>query len=104
MQSPVIENVSGLFLMAIPKVDGRLVVRFSGLRTLFLSDCNIGKLPDSIGDMMHLRYLGFDNVDMPALPESIGHLTNLQFLNVKRCALRIAKSTHSDSKFTAPWN
>uniref|UniRef100_A0A0D3GQI3 Uncharacterized protein n=1 Tax=Oryza barthii TaxID=65489 RepID=A0A0D3GQI3_9ORYZ len=50
-----------LFLMAIPKVDGRLVVKFCGLRTLFLSDCNIGKLPDSIGDMMHLRFLGFDN-------------------------------------------
>lgn len=79
-----------LFLMAIPKVDGRLVVRFSGLRTLFLSDCNIGKLPDSIGDLMHLRYLGFDTVDIPALPESIGHLTNLQFLNVKRCTLLTA--------------
>uniref|UniRef100_A0A0E0LK32 Uncharacterized protein n=1 Tax=Oryza punctata TaxID=4537 RepID=A0A0E0LK32_ORYPU len=79
-----------LFLMGIPKVHGRLVVRFSGLRTLFLSDCNIGKLPDSIGDLMHLRYLGFDNVNIPALPESIGHLTNLQFLNVKRCTLLTA--------------
>ncbi|XP_040382234.1 putative disease resistance protein RGA4 [Oryza brachyantha] len=76
-----------LFLISIQNVNSRLMVRFSSLRTLFLSDCGINKIPESIGDLMHLRYLGFESVNIQALPESISQLRNLQFLNVKRCIL-----------------
>uniref|UniRef100_A0A0D9WYF1 NB-ARC domain-containing protein n=1 Tax=Leersia perrieri TaxID=77586 RepID=A0A0D9WYF1_9ORYZ len=79
-----------LFLVGIQKFDTKLIVRLSNLRTLLLIDCNINKLPDSIGDLMHLRYLGLESVNISALPESISHLRNLQFLNVKRCTLLTA--------------
>ncbi|CAL4907596.1 unnamed protein product [Urochloa decumbens] len=78
--------VRTLFLIGTLKVESRLVVRFANLRTLLLTDTKINKIPDSIGHLELLRYLGLEQVSVSTLPESISRLSNLQFLNLKRCA------------------
>lgn len=78
--------VRTLFLIGTLKVEDRLVVRFANLRTLLITDTNIIKIPDCIGNLKLLRYLGLEHVSVSTLPESISRLRNLQFLNVKRCA------------------
>ena len=45
----------------------------------------IQKVLDSIGTLIHLRSLDFDETDISYLPESIGSLTYLQILNLQRC-------------------
>ncbi|XP_008813201.4 putative disease resistance protein RGA3 [Phoenix dactylifera] len=55
------------------------------LRVLDFSDSPIKKLPDSLGNLIHLRYLDMSFFDISALPESIGNLVNLQFLMLLYC-------------------
>ncbi|XP_065879908.1 putative disease resistance RPP13-like protein 1 isoform X2 [Euphorbia lathyris] len=56
------------------------------LRVLSLSHYgNIVAIPDSIGELKHLRYLSFTDTPIRRLPESITSLYNLQTLILKRC-------------------
>ncbi|KAM3693507.1 hypothetical protein ACB094_08G171500 [Castanea mollissima] len=67
------------------KVPHDLLLKLRFLRVLSLSDyCNI-KLPESIGDFKHLRYLDVSFTEIERLPESTCMLVNLQTLNLSGC-------------------
>ncbi|KAG1347784.1 putative Disease resistance protein RGA2 [Cocos nucifera] len=46
----------------------------------------IQRLPDSLDNLLHLRYLNISCTSISAIPESIGNLRNLQFLEMCGCS------------------
>ncbi|XP_074284826.1 putative disease resistance protein RGA1 [Silene latifolia] len=64
-----------------------LVEYWKFLRTLDLHDLDIQSLPNSIGELLHLRYLDqSDNKRLLVLPDSVTKLYNLQTLNLSGCS------------------
>jgi hypothetical protein len=59
--------------------------RLKKLRVLSLRKYNITVLPDSIGDLKHLRYFDLSSTDIRYLPESTCLLNNLQILLLRDC-------------------
>ncbi|XP_025635682.1 putative disease resistance RPP13-like protein 1 [Arachis hypogaea] len=55
------------------------------LRVLSLKCFSIESLPDSIGELIHLRYLDLSKTPIVTLPESLCKLYNLQTLKLKYC-------------------
>ena len=45
---------------------------------------SLGVLPEEIGGLVNLRYLGLEDTSIESLPETIKNLSRLQFLNVRR--------------------
>lgn len=64
------------------------------LRVIDIRGLAIQKLPEEIGDMIHLRYICVASRKLENLPSSIGKLRNLQTLEIKK-----TKVTHVDPKF-----
>ncbi|KAH9651166.1 hypothetical protein KPL70_026642 [Citrus sinensis] len=62
-----------------------LLPKFKKLRVLSLKSYHIIELPNSIGRLMHLRYLDMSNTAISSLPESTCSLINLQTLLLRRC-------------------
>lgn len=54
----------------------------SEIRELNLNDCKLENLPDSIGELVHLRCLKITLNNLTSLPKSIGKLTNLKELDI----------------------
>ncbi|KAF8762434.1 hypothetical protein HU200_009396 [Digitaria exilis] len=50
------------------------------LRVIDIQGLELKKLPNEIGSMIHIRYLGLQCGDLEKLPSSIGNLVNLQSL------------------------
>lgn len=58
------------------------------LRVIDLNGLKIQMLPNEIGSIIHLRYLGIRNSNLEELPSSISKLDNLQTLDVRRTNVR----------------
>ncbi|PON74208.1 NB-ARC domain, LRR domain containing protein [Parasponia andersonii] len=56
------------------------------LRVLSLYGSNITKLPDSIGDLMYLKYLNLSHTEIEEIPSTVCNLYNLQTLNLWNCS------------------
>ncbi|PIN19959.1 Apoptotic ATPase [Handroanthus impetiginosus] len=54
------------------------------LRVLDMEGLRLGKLSDTIGELVGLRYLGLRDNSLKELPSSLGHLKNLQVLNLSK--------------------
>ncbi|KAK9663603.1 hypothetical protein RND81_O270800 [Saponaria officinalis] len=64
----------------------KLVENWNFLRTLDLHDLDLRALPDSLGNLLHLRYLDLsNNMYLVRLPDSVLGLYNLQTLNLNSC-------------------
>ncbi|XVF82296.1 hypothetical protein PTKIN_Ptkin16aG0034800 [Pterospermum kingtungense] len=63
----------------------QLIPKLVFLRVLSLGGHHITNLPDSIGDLKHLRYLDFSHTLIKCLPESVSSLYNLETLLLRRC-------------------
>jgi len=64
----------------------KLLSKLPCLRVLSLNGYYIVELPDSIGDLKHLRYLDLSYTRIRGLPESITTLCSLQTLLLKSCS------------------
>ncbi|KAL5543713.1 hypothetical protein UlMin_007497 [Ulmus minor] len=70
----------------ILKVLEELAMEGGCLRVLsFSSLCTMKSLPDSIGNLKHLRYLNLSVTGLKKLPDSVGTLYNLQMLLLSNC-------------------
>jgi hypothetical protein len=52
------------------------------LRVIDLQGIQLGKLPDNIGRMIHLRYIGLRSCGLKDLPSSVAKLLNLETLDI----------------------
>ncbi|KNA15754.1 hypothetical protein SOVF_095370, partial [Spinacia oleracea] len=78
----------------------RVVLKCKSLRALNLSSWEIKVIPDSIGGLIHLRYLNLaSNTALEYLPDAITRLQNLQTLNLKGC-LQLKELPREFSKLT----
>ena len=112
-----VSYVRPLFLRSVGQMTSRISfarVDFTKLRTLvsentiffnMLSDCKslrvlklhgVSKLPDSIGNLIHLRFLYILQSAIKELPKSITELYNLQILRIEDCGdLKPPKGLHN---------
>ncbi|XP_054780808.1 putative disease resistance protein RGA1 [Prosopis cineraria] len=75
-----------LRLRYVSKSDLSMLLKFRCLRSLDLSRMNMTDLPDSIGKMIHLRYLDLSDCEkLTKLPKSLSNLVNLQTLKLTGC-------------------
>ncbi|XP_028789896.1 putative disease resistance RPP13-like protein 1 [Neltuma alba] len=76
----ILHFISGKFTHNLPS-------KFTCMRVLSLSDHFIKQLPDSIGNLKHLRYLDLSGTKIRKLPDSICELHHLQTLKLWLCRL-----------------
>ncbi|AES69614.1 putative P-loop containing nucleoside triphosphate hydrolase, leucine-rich repeat domain, L [Medicago truncatula] len=80
-------NTTNNYNFLSSKVVDDLLPSQKRLRVLSLSwYMNITKLPDSIGNLVQLRYLDISCTKIKSLPDTTCNLYNLQTLNLSRCS------------------
>ncbi|XP_029146785.1 putative disease resistance RPP13-like protein 1 [Arachis hypogaea] len=62
-----------------------LLSQLKYLRALSFHGFPLESVPDSIGELIHLRYLDLSKTNIVTLPESLGNLYNLQTLKLYSC-------------------
>lgn len=67
------------------QVPQTLFSTFKQLHVLILSGAEMKHLPNSIGKLIHLRFLDLSHTDIEALPKSLSSLVNLHTLNLSYC-------------------
>lgn len=70
-----------------PRIPAGLFLELKCLRVLELYRRDITKLPQSIGNLIQLRYLSLSGTGIQTLPSSLGKLYNLQTLKLNHCDL-----------------
>ncbi|XP_021801751.1 disease resistance protein RPM1-like [Prunus avium] len=80
---------TSLFLLRknLSQDDGNWL-KFNGansLRVLDLERTKIKRLPDEVGDLISLIYLGLNHTDIEELPEGLGRLKALQTFDIRWC-------------------
>jgi len=63
--------------------DARVYIESSNVIELNLMKCDLGKLPESIGNLQYLQKLKLNNNVLSSLPESFGNLKSLQVLYLR---------------------
>ncbi|CAL9116047.1 unnamed protein product, partial [Musa acuminata var. zebrina] len=77
------------FRVADSLLTGVQIERLKNIRLLILRRCGLQELPETIGDLIHLRYLDISyNNEIWQLPESLCGLYNLRVLNLSECELQ----------------
>ncbi|CAO2178002.1 unnamed protein product [Urochloa humidicola] len=71
---PLMDDVSDVF--------HQILQNFKRLRVLYFSCYNSNKLPESVGELKHLRYLNLIKTLISELPRSLGTLYHLQLLQL----------------------
>ena len=66
--------------MSIPKLPS--LSKFKNIRTLFLHNCKLEKIPDHVCELETLTILALSNNCLTELPENIGNLKNLVNINL----------------------
>lgn len=66
-------------------VPSELFHKLSCLRTLEMSNSELEELPESVGCLTHLRYIGLRKTLIKRLPDSVSTLFNLQTLDLREC-------------------
>ncbi|KAL3575338.1 hypothetical protein D5086_023439 [Populus alba] len=77
-----------LFLFGKQELSDENWLNFEGakfLRVLDLEDAKIRRLPDEVGDLIHLAYLGLKNNELNEFPDRLGNLRALQSLDIRWC-------------------
>jgi len=74
---------------------------FKNMTAIFLDYNQIEFIPDSIGNLTHLKHISMDSNKLSFLPESIGNLVNLTTLVLNNNRLILLPESYSESyKFT----
>ncbi|XP_074285729.1 disease resistance protein RGA2-like isoform X1 [Silene latifolia] len=69
-------------------LESKTIMKWTCLRSLDLSYTDAKRLPESIGQLLHLRSLDLSfSFHLKVLPKSITKLVNLQTLNLQHCAI-----------------
>lgn len=69
----------------ITKLSKHFFLSFKSIRALDCSGSHIKKLSNSVGTLLHLRYLNLSHTLLKTLPKSICCLLNLEALILKQC-------------------
>ena len=72
----------GLLLPITLSIDG---LHMTDLTCLYLTDCGITELPESLGQLCSLVELDLEKNNFKSMPESIIQLSNLKYLNISYC-------------------
>lgn len=81
LQSLVIRNLR----QVNSKVQLNVLLRFRCLRVLRIPDAGLGEVPQSLGKLIHVRYIDHSDNGFEKLPDSIGQLVNLLSLDLFCC-------------------
>ncbi len=83
----------GPFFEENAESEARVYIEASNVTQLNLVNCNLSKLPESIGNLYYLQRLNLNDNNLSHLPESFGNLASLQALYIRNNNLiRLPKS------------
>ncbi|KAJ1704067.1 hypothetical protein LUZ63_003846 [Rhynchospora breviuscula] len=100
---PGLKNLRTLLIVedhafSLNRIQDDIMQELNGLRVLDFSNSGMVEVPESIGQLIHLRYLAFPD-SLKRLPESISKLLHLQTLSIPKKS-KLEKLPEGMSKLT----